>query len=515
MIHLRGKTVFGGIVSGTVYVSKRECGYEYSYNQSDAAEELKRLKDAVSAVKEELSLCADKAENETAREIFEIHCMMLEDEDILDFLENSVVNDGKTAREAVSLTEDSFSQMFRDTQDDYMIARIDDIRDVCGSLTAYLSGKKSAFDPQEPFVLVTDELLPSDLMRFGNDKLAGIVTASGSVYSHASILIKEMAIPAIICGSVDGIKSGMSVLLDADGGEAFFDPDEKTKEEAERRIQSSGAGKTAFSSEFLPYKVYVNIGSPKEVSAGLMERCDGIGLFRTEYMYLQRSRLPDEDEQLAAYRDILEKAKGKPVIVRTFDIGSDKSVEALAIEKEENPALGFRGLRVYSLYGDVFRTQIRALLRAAVYGDLHIMYPMVTSADEIGNIKSIVAQTADELTERGIEYRMPKQGAMIETPAAAVLSDELAGTADFFSVGTNDLAQYTYALDRQASNLADFYDESNKAVLALVKMAADNAHKNGIKIGICGELAGNPAFAEKWAQLGIDYISVSPSLIRR
>ena len=515
MIYLCGKTVCGGISFGTAYILKRNIGSDIKHTATDNADQLKRLEQAVFTVKQGLALCAEKTESETAKEIFEVHAMMLEDQDVLDFLRNSVINDGKTATDAVILTENYFSQMFRDTQDDHMIARIDDIRDVCGSLLAYLSENEFLYKPQEPFVLVADELLPSDLIKYAGENLIGIVMGSGTVYSHTSILIKEMGIPALICDGIDGANNGMCVLLDADGGKVFFEPDSRTKEEFRRKIASRGSKKSVFSSENLPYKVYVNIGDPKEVSDEIIEKCDGIGLFRTEYLYFGKNDLPTEEEQFAIYKEILEKAKGKPVTVRTFDIGSDKSAKALPLKTEENPALGFRGLRVYSLYGDVFKTQIRALLRAAVYGNLNIMYPMVTSCNEIENIKSTVLKAANELSKQGIEYKIPLQGAMIETPAAALLSGELAKTVDFFSVGTNDLTQYTYALDRGALSLAPFYDESCNAVLSLIEIATCNAHKNGIKIGICGELAGDLDFTGKWDKLGIDYISVSRSFFNR
>lgn len=513
MIRLQGKTVCGGISSATAYVLRKRAVSDSQHDPSDMSEELKRLERAVSAVREEISLCAEKAGSETAREIFEVHAMMLEDEDILDCLRTSVINEGKSAEEAIFFTENHFAQMFRDTQDEYMIARIDDIRDVCSSLVSYLSDKETTPKPEEPFILIADELLPSTLMSLKCDDLVGVVTASGSLYSHVSIMLKEMSIPSIICESTDSVKNGMRVLLDADSGEVYFDPDSETEDGFRHKMQSSDGEKSVFSSTDLPYKVYVNIADPCEVTDELMAKCDGIGLFRTEYLYLDRNDLPGEDEQLEIYRGILEKAKGKPVCVRTFDIGSDKSAKALPLEKEANPALGMRGFRVYTVYPGVFRTQIRALLRAAVYGELKVMYPMVNTADEIRSIKNTVTQVAKDLSEQGIGYKLPTQGVMIETPAAAIMSGELAGEVDFFSVGTNDLTQYTYALDRQASDIASFYDEECKAVFALMRIAADNARENGIGIGICGELASDPALTKKWSELGMDYISVSPSVL--
>ncbi|MCQ2463693.1 MAG: phosphoenolpyruvate--protein phosphotransferase [Clostridia bacterium] len=511
MTYLHGKVICGGTALGTAYVFHRNAGQVKECKTACPADEQHRLENAVEAVKEELTGCAQQAKSDTAKEIFEIHRMMLEDDDVLDFLHNAVENDGLTAQKAVFQAEQYFSQLFRDTPDDYMIARIDDIRDVCGRLTAYLSDEKYADKPHEPFILAANELLPADLMRFGAENMKGIVLGSGSVYSHASIMIKEMGIPALICENINEIKTGMSVLLDADGGTAYLEPDEETV----RRFSCFKQSAVSNPFEGLPCKIYVNIANPSEVSGELLKKCDGIGLFRTEYLYFGRTDPPGEDEQFAIYKEILEKADGKNVTVRTFDTGSDKAAECLPLEKEENPALGFRGLRVYSLYPEVFKTQLRALLRAAVYGNLRIMYPMVTSCSETEEIRRIILQTAHELSEQGIPYKIPLQGAMIETPAAALLSGKLAQTVDFFSVGTNDLVQYTLALDRQSGRLDSFNDKSYEAVTALIKTAAENARKNGIEIGICGELASQPELTGKWLEAGIDYLSVSPAALKK
>ena len=514
MTDLHGKVICGGTASGTAYVFHRSTDRKAAHKTACGTDEPNRLELALSAVKDDLILCAQHAESETAKEIAEIHRMMLEDDDVLDFLRNAVRNDGVSAEAAVSQTEQYFSQMFLDTQDDYMIARIADIRDVCGRLTAHLSDENTSDLPEGAVVLVADELLPGDFMRFGSENLKGIVMGSGSVFAHVSILIKEAGIPALICDTIDEVKTGMSVLLNADDGTVYLEPDDRTAAEFLRTEQPEVKKRQVPLWDTLPCKVYVNIGNPQEVGDAILKKCDGIGLFRTEYMYFGRSDMPSEEEQFAVYKEILEKANGKTVTVRTFDIGSDKSVEALPLEKEENPALGFRGLRVYSLYPEAFRTQIRALLRAAVYGNLRVMYPMVTSCEEIAAIGQILKQAAEELSEQGIPYAIPPQGAMIETPAAALLSDRLAETVDFFSVGTNDLAQYTLAIDRQNGRLQSFCDAGFEAVLSLIKTAAESAHKHGIEIGICGELASLPELTEKWMELGIDYLSVSPSVFK-
>ena len=510
MICLHGKTVCGGTVSGTAYVYRRKTGYGAKDKTVCASGEAQRLETAVAAVREKLALCAEQAESDTARDILDVHRMMLEDEDVLDCLRSAVQNDGTTAEMAVSQTQQYFSKLFSDTGDSYLFARIDDIRDVCGELISFLSPQEPSSAPQGPVVLVADELLPGDLMQLDRKDLTGIVLGSGTVWSHTSILIKEMGIPALICESVEAAETGMSVLLNASDGRVFFKAADESPENGAFRQQPAAENKKASPFNDLPCGLYVNIGDPREVSDELMEKCSGIGLLRTEYMYLGRARLPDEEEQFSVYRDILKKANGKSVTVRTFDVGSDKAVEALPLEEEENPALGFRGLRVYSLYPEAFKTQLRALLRAAVYGDLRIMYPMVTSGEEIDEIGLTLARAAQELETRGIPYRIPKQGAMIETPAAALLSSEIAGKVDFLSVGTNDLTQYTLAIDRQNGRLDRFCDRSHRAILSLIRTAAENAHRNGIGIGICGELASQPELIGKWLELGIDHLSVSP-----
>lgn len=513
MVCLHGKTVCGGTVSGTAHVFRRKTEYGTKNKTVCVSEESQRLEAAFSAVREKLAMCAEQAESDTARDILDVHRMMLEDEDVLDFLRNAVRNDGTTAEMAVSQTQQHFSKLFSDTEDSYLIARIDDIRDVCGELMSFLSQKAPPEQPREPVILVADELLPSDLMQLDRKNLKGIVMGSGTLYSHASILIREMGIPATICEAIDKLETGMSVLLNASDGTVCFAAVDESPEEEILALYAAAEKKKASPFVNLPCGIYVNIGDPRELSDALMEKCNGIGLFRTEYMYLGKTCLPDEEEQFSVYKDVLQRAKGKVVTVRTFDIGSDKGVEALPLEEEENPALGFRGLRVYSLYPEVFKTQLRALLRAAAHGNLRIMYPMVTSGEEIDEIGQMLAQAAQELEGQGIPYRIPQQGAMIETPAAALLSSEIAEKVDFLSVGTNDLTQYTLAIDRQNGRLERFSDSSHRAILSLIKTATENAHRNGIEIGICGELASQPELIGKWLEFGIDHLSVSPFIV--
>lgn len=506
MIRLHGKTVCAGICSGTAFVLKRAEQQAGESREVCVPEELIRLTDAVAEVRNELASCATNAENDTAREIFELHCMMLEDEDILSSLNDSVTIDGLTAENAVIKTEQTFTEMLRATGDEYMMVRADDVRDVLGRLKAALSNAEAASAPDEPFILIADELMPGELMRLKNENLSGIILKRGTTYSHVSILIREMGIPAVICAKADEIKNGMSVLLDG-SGTVLMDFDE---EEKERYIRECSPG-TRKGKPKPPCEIYVNLGAAKDADKALFENCDGVGLFRTEFLYMNRNDPPGEEEQFEIYKNLLIAAGEKPVTIRTFDIGSDKQSPAIALSSECNPALGCRGLRVYSLYPQVFETQLRALLRAAVFGNLKIMIPMVNSCNEISSIRKRIDEAADSLSKQGAEYRVPPLGAMIETPAAVMMSGELAACVDFFSVGTNDLTQYTYAVDRQSPSGTE---NDFTAVVRLVSIAAENAHKAGIKIGICGELASEPELTEEWLKMKIDYLSVAPSLLK-
>lgn len=513
MIRLQGRTVCGGAASGTAYLYRRSTAPRTSESETDAAAELRRLTHAIEGTESELAAEAAQSSGTAAGDILEIHRMMLEDDDILDSLREGVTDLDLTAEKAVARTEAAFSRMFRETGDELLISRIEDIRDVCGRLLSRLSGEELPEAPREPFILVADELFPGDFLRLDCKNLVGIVTASGSANSHVSILIRARGIPAVICGRLPEICAGTRVLLNAETGSVVFAPDEETARAFRAEQQASAGNKPFLQVGALPCRLYVNIGSPKDVSGALLEKCDGIGLFRTEYLYFGRDDLPDEEEQYAVYKQILEKATGKPVVIRTFDIGSDKAAKALPLCKEENPALGTRGLRVYARYPEVFRTQVWALLRAAVHGDLRVMFPMVTSCREIADIDAMFTQAARELSDKNVPYRMPLRGAMIETPAAALLSEQLAEKVDFFSVGTNDLTQYTLAIDRQNGSLDRFDDRSCEAVLALIRMTVKNAHSRGIPVGICGELAADRNLTQTWISLGIDSLSVSPSLL--
>ncbi len=508
-----GKTVCGGTSTGICYVLNHNEHNTQVHESVSKENELRRISGAILNVGESLQKRAENEENATVREILELHNMMLEDEDILSSLIDTISAGGVTAEEAVVRTEEAFTKMLLDTNDEYMMARADDVRDICRELKLFLTGDITEAMPDEPFVLIVDELLPSDLTRFAQKRLSGIITRTGSIYSHVAIMIRALNIPALIVKDTNAIRTGMSILIDGDSGRAYLEPDVKAKATLfeSRHVRNDNI----FTSGKLSCAICVNIGSAHEAKEALFDTCDGIGLFRTEFLYIGRRDLPSEDEQFDTYKLVLEAAHGKPVVIRTFDLGADKQSEALPLEAEANPALGCRGLRVYSVYPDAFMTQIRSLLRASVYGDLRIMYPMVTSCAEMHELRARVLDVAKSLEKENIPFRIPPQGAMIETPAAVMISAELAKCSDFFSVGTNDLTQYTYAADRLNTNTERIAESDNTALLRLIELAVSNAHNAGIKIGICGELAANVDMIKAWTDMRIDSLSVSPSVLKK
>lgn len=512
MKELCGIPLSGGVGTGRVFLYERKNAAEETDRTDFSADrELSRLTKAIDKAKEQLAALAEEADaagDDALSGILSVHALMLEDDDILDALHDAVTRERKTAPEAVKKTEEQFVRFFEGTGDATMQARCADVRDVMGRVLACLSGEGSAEIPQEPVVLVTDEVLPCDIAQWKSGGLIAVVTRQGAPQSHAAILLRASHIPAVSGIDVSGIPAGTRVAVNGNDGKVTVDPDPATAA-ALFRTEETTPGKTFLADGKLPFRVYANIGGADEADETLFRLCGGIGVFRTEYLYYGRQTPPSEEEQVAVYRAVLARAQGKPVTVRTFDVGADKISPAIPLEREENPALGCRGLRVYARYPDLFRTQIRAILRAAVYGDVRIMYPMITSRKEMEELRARVDSIAHELARESIPYRVPKQGAMIETPAAAILSSEIARVADFFSVGTNDLTQYTLALDRQNGDLDVFRDKEHRAVLALVKIAAENAHAHGIEIGICGEIAADPALTETWIRYKIDDISVS------
>lgn len=528
MVKLSGKSVYKGIVMGPVQVLKKD-GQKVKRNKVENTEsEWNRVNEAAGIAKEQLQTLYEKAVlevGETSAAIFEVHQMMLEDEDYLDAIQNLIKTESVCAEYAVAVTGDNFSEMFAQMDDDYMKARAADVKDISNRLIECLSGQGgNDFNFTEPSIIVADDLSPSETVQMDKEKILAFVTVHGSANSHTSILARMMNIPALISVPVDldKIKSGTKAVVDGILGEVIFDPDEDVCVETERRIEKEKEkqrllqelkGKENVTLSGRKIHVYANIGGVGDVGYVLENDAGGIGLFRSEFLYLGRDDFPTEEEQFQAYRQVLQTMGDKKVIIRTLDIGADKQVEYFQLGKEDNPALGYRAIRICLKQPDIFKTQLRALLRASVYGNLSIMYPMITSTEEVTEIYKIVDEVKKELKEKEIPFKDPEQGVMIETPAAVMISDKLAQMVDFFSVGTNDLTQYTLAIDRQNEKLDDFYNPHHEAILRMIQMVTDNAHKHGKWAGICGELGADIELTETFVKMGIDELSVSPSMV--
>ncbi len=528
MVKLSGKSVYKGIVMGPVQVLKKD-GQKVKRNKVENPEsEWNRVNEAANIAKEQLQKLYEKAVvevGETSAAIFEVHQMMLEDEDYLDAIQNLITTESVCAEYAVAVTGDNFSEMFAQMDDDYMKARAADVKDISNRLIECLSGQGgNDFNFTEPSVIVADDLSPSETVQMDKEKILAFVTVHGSANSHTSILARMMNIPALIGVpmDLDEIESGTKAVVDGILGEVIFDPDEAVCEETERRIEKEKEkqrllqelkGKENVTLSGRKIHIYANIGGVGDVGYVLENDAGGIGLFRSEFLYLGRDDLPSEEEQLQAYRQVLQTMGDKKVIIRTLDIGADKQVEYLGLGKEDNPALGYRAIRICLKQPDIFKTQLRALLRASMYGNLSIMYPMITSTEEVTEIYKIVNEVKEELKEKEIPFKDPEQGIMIETPAAVMISDKLAQMVDFFSVGTNDLTQYTLAIDRQNEKLDDFYNPHHEAILRMIQMVTENAHKYGKWAGICGELGADIELTETFVKMGIDELSVSPSMV--
>lgn len=451
--------------------------------------------------------------------------MMLEDDDYLDAIHSMICTEMVNAEFAVAMTGDNFATMFAGMDDDYMKARAADVKDISNRLIRNLSGEKEIdFASMEPSVIVADDLTPSETVQMDKEKILAFVTVHGSANSHTSILARMMNIPALIGVPVNlnEIRSGMTVMVDGFRGEAVFEPSEEIGMAARERIQKEQdkikllqelKGKENRTKDGRTINIYANIGSVSDVGYALENDAGGIGLFRSEFLYLGRDDYPSEEEQFQAYRQVVQTMAGKKVIIRTLDIGADKQADYFDLGKEDNPAMGYRAIRICLKEQEIFCTQLRALLRAAVYGNLSVMYPMITSVDEVTKIYEIVERVKEELDTNGIPYKVPEQGIMIETPAAVMISDELAEMVDFFSIGTNDLTQYTLAVDRQNERLDDFYNPHHKAILKMIQMVVDNAHIAGKWAGICGELGADPKLTKRFIDMGIDELSVAPSMI--
>lgn len=525
-----GKGVYGAVAIGKISVFKKNDVSVARTHIDDTEAEKARVEAAKSAAAEQLSAIYEKALKEigeTNAQIFEIHMMMLEDEDYNESIRNIIDTQHVNAEFAVAVTADNFAEMFSSMDDSYMQARAADVKDISNRIIANLTGTASGIaDTDDKMIICADDLAPSETVSLDKDKVLAFVTAHGSSNSHTAILARNMNIPAVIgVGDkfMSDIKDGDEAIVDGFTGEVYLSPDDATKEkmlkkqaddENKKRLLLELKGKENVTIDGRKINIFANIGSIDNIGAVLMNDASGIGLFRSEFLYLENTDYPTEEQQFNAYKRVLESMAGKKVIIRTLDIGADKQVDYFNLKKEENPALGYRAIRICLTRPEIFKTQLRALFRASVYGHLGIMFPMITSVKELEQILSICDDVKTELKNDGIDYSDSIEiGIMIETPAAAIISDKLAPMVDFFSVGTNDLTQYTLACDRQNPDIEQFCDTHHEAILRLIEMSAENAHKNGAWIGICGELAADTTLTETFLRMGIDELSVSPTYV--
>lgn len=524
----QGKSVFGGIAIGRISVYKKDEQQVKRVKITDADAEMKRYEEAKAEAVRQLQELYDKALKEVGEAnaaIFEIHQMMLDDGDYNESVDNIVRTQQVNAEYAVAVTGDNFSKMFAAMEDDYMRARSADIKDISERLITVLSGDGAdGLEAAEPVIIVADDLAPSETVQMNKDMVLSFVTVHGSTNSHTAILARSMGIPALVgCGlPLDDSVDGKMGIVDGFDGKIYVDPDEETlaamkqrqqqeREKKELLLQLKGKENVTLDGQKL--MLYANIGNPKDLAAVLQNDAGGIGLFRSEFLYLESEDFPTEEEQFTAYKTVAETMAGKRVVIRTLDIGADKKCDYFQMDQEENPAMGCRAIRICLTRPEIFRTQLRALFRASAYGKIAIMYPMITSVSEVRRIHAIVEEVKAELTEKGIAYGDVEQGIMIETPAAVMVSEELAQEVDFFSIGTNDLTQYTLAIDRQNTKLDEFYDSHHPAVLRMIQMVVDSAHRAGIWAGICGELGADTTLTRDFLAMGVDELSVSPGAI--
>jgi phosphotransferase system enzyme I (PtsI) len=524
----QGKSVFGGIAIGRISVHKKDEQQVKRVRIEDSEQEILRYRQAKQTAMEQLQGLYQKALKEVGEAnaaIFEIHQMMLEDDDYNESVENIIRMQQVNAEYAVASTGDNFAQMFSAMDDDYMRARSADVKDISERVLSVLGGRATGIAASgEPVIIVADDLAPSETVQLNKDLVLSFVTVHGSVNSHTAILARTMSIPALIGTAIpltDDI-DGKVGIVDGKNGCIYVDPDEDTlgrmrqlklEEQEKKELLQTLKGRENITIDGKKIMLYANIGNSKDLAAVLQNDAGGIGLFRSEFIYLERDTFPTEEEQFQIYRTVAETMAGKPVIIRTLDIGADKKCDYFEMEPEENPAMGCRAIRICLTRPEIFKTQLRALFRASAFGNISIMYPMIISVDELRKIKTIVAEIRQELTEQGVTFGEPKQGIMIETPAAVMMSEELAKEVDFFSIGTNDLTQYTLAIDRQNPKLDAFYDPHHPAVLRMIQMVVENAHKTGIWAGICGELGADTTLTRRFLAMGVDELSMSPGSI--
>ncbi len=525
-----GKGVYGAIAIGKASIFKRQEVSVRRNRITDTQNEISRFENAKTISLTQLEKIHDKALREVGEsnaQIFEIHMMMIEDDDYNESVKNIIETQLVNAEYAVAVTSDNFAEMFRSTEDSYMQARAADVKDISNRIIKNMVSEKSETNEiSEKTIVCADDLAPSETVLLDKEKVMAFVTSAGSSNSHTAILARNMNIPAVIGAGTEflsSLKDGERLIVDGYTGEIFVEPDEKTEtemvakkkaDEEKKKLLQELKGKENVTLDGKKINIFANIGGVENIGSVLLNDAGGIGLFRSEFLYLENENFPTEEQQFSAYKKVIESMAGKTVIIRTLDIGADKQVDYFGLEKEENPALGMRAIRICLTRPEIFKTQLRALYRASVYGKLGIMFPMITSVSEVERIIDICETVKNELKNENIDYSDEIElGIMIETPAAAIISDRLAPLVDFFSIGTNDLTQYTLACDRQNSKIEEFCDTHHEAVLRLIEMSAQNAHKNGTWIGICGELAADTTLTETFMRMGIDELSVSPSYV--
>ena len=530
MKQFTGKGVYGAVAMGKISLFKKQDTVIQRTSVTDTEAEKARVEAAKAAASEQLQAIYEKAlkeVGETNAQIFEIHMMMLEDDDYNESIQNIIDTQKVNAEYAVSITADNFAEMFSAMDDAYMQARAADVRDISDRIIANLTGNVAVQeDSDEKRIICADDLAPSETVSLDKDKVLAFVTAHGSSNSHTAILARNMNIPAVIGVGSDFLKEvqdGTEAIVDGFTGEIFVEPDEETRQrllekqradEEKKRLLLELKGKENITKDGTKVNIYANIGSVDNIGAVLLNDAGGIGLFWSEFLYLENTDYPNEEQQFLAYKRVLESMAGKKVIIRTLDIGADKQVDYFHLKKEDNPAMGYRAIRICLTRPEIFKTQLRALYRASIYGNLGVMFPMITSVSELEKILAICEEVKAELREQGVTYSDTMElGIMIETPAAAIISDRLAPMVDFFSVGTNDLTQYTLACDRQNPDIEPFIDTHHEAILRLIEMSAKNAHANGAWIGLCGELAADTTLTETFLRMGIDELSVSPAFV--
>lgn len=526
MERFEGKSVFGGVAIGKIKVFSKEQMQVRREKVEDAEREIDRYRDAREAAIEQLGVLYEKALREVGEAnaaIFEVHQMMLGDDDYNESVENMIRGNLVNAEYAVASTGDNFAQMFSAMDDEYMRERAADVKDISERVLRVLTGEREADAAEEPVIIVAVDLAPSETVQMNKELVLSFVTVQGSLNSHTAILARTMGIPALVGTALSPEElDGRLGIVDGFTGTFIVDPDETTlsnmrrKQAADlekKRLLQELKGKENITLDGKKILLYANIGNSKDLAAVLGNDAGGIGLFRSEFLYLERDTFPTEEEQFTIYKTVAETMAGKRVIIRTLDIGADKKCDYFELDREENPAMGLRAIRICLTRPEIFKTQLRALYRASAFGKIAIMFPMIISLEEVRRIKQIVEEIKAELKEQGISFGQPELGIMVETPAAVLMSDELAKEVDFFSIGTNDLTQYTLAIDRQNEKLDPFYDPHHPAVLRQIRMVVDNAHKAGIWAGICGELGADMELTPLFLKMGVDELSVSPGSI--